>query len=287
MNAAFARFIAIDWSGAAAPGYRGIAVALCESEGPPRLIEPPGRFWTRGDVVTWLHQQADENRPSLAACDFAFSLAADALVAMCGRTEAAALWSLIDAVCAAETDCGAQAFLADARFSPFFWMAGKRDPAWRAFTRATEDACRAEGAGHPETPLKLIGPKQVGKAALTGMRALAGWRRNPAIAIWPFDRRAAPLVLAELYPRLFIRAAGGGALKLRDARGLNACLAAFGSPPAAIADGLDDHATDALVSAAGLRHAARFWRNLWTPAGLSATAAEAEGWILGVGATRG
>jgi hypothetical protein len=287
VSPSFERFIAIDWSGARGPGYRGIAVAVCETQGPPQIVPPPGRFWTRDEVVPWLHQRAAENAATLAACDFAFSIARDAVRAMTGAPAAPALWSLVDRVCAEEVDCGAHGFISHAHYAPYFWSAGKRPAAWVAHTRTTESACRVEGLGSPETPLKLIGAKQVGRSAFTGMRALERWRRNERIAFWPFDRRAAPLTLAELYPRLFIRAGGGGNRKLRDGAALNACLGALGSPPAESGGVLDDHATDALVSAAGLRHAARNWRNLWTPAGLSATAAEAEGWILGVGANRG
>lgn len=287
MNPSFQRFIAVDWSGAKSPGYRGIAVAVCEMEGPPQIVPPPGRFWTRVEVITWLHQCAGEKIATLAACDFAFSIAGHAVEAMAGRAEALALWSLVDRSCSEEPDYGAHGFIAHVDFAPYFWTHGKRPPGWVAHTRLTENACRAEGLGNPETPLKLIGAKQVGRSAFTGMRALERWRKNESIAIWPFENRKAPLILAELYPRLFIRAGGGGNRKIRDGAALNACLVALGSPPVENGETLDDHATDALVSAAGLRHAARHWRNLWTPADLSATAAKAEGWILGVGAVRG
>jgi hypothetical protein len=285
MSRGFERFIAVDWSGAKGPGYRGIAVAVCEAEGPPRLVAPPqARYWARDAAVSWLHQRAADGLPTLAACDFAFSIAEAAVETLTGVRDAAALWSLVEATCAAEEDCGAHGFVAHPPYAPLFWTQGKRPETWQAHTRATEEACRAAGLGNPETPLKLIGAKQVGRSALTGMRALHRWQTDEAMAIWPFHERPAALTVVELYPRLFIRAGGGGNAKLRDGASLNACLARLGSPPVEAVAGLDDHATDALVSAAGLRHAARSWRDLWTPAGLSATAAQAEGWIFGVGA---
>lgn len=288
MRRDFARFIAIDWSGAKGPGYRGVAVSLCEGDSAPSIVPPPhGRFWTRDQVVLWLHQRAAEPVPTLAACDFAFSIAEPAVRAMTGGARAASLWALVEKTCADEADCGAHGFVSHPAFAPFYWTQGKRPAAWVPHTRETEAACRAEGLGNPETPLKLIGAKQVGRSALTGMRALHRWREDRSIAVWPFERREAALIMAELYPRLFIRAGGGGHAKLRDGASLNVCLARLGSPPVEAASALDDHATDALVSAAGLRFASRTWRNLWTPAGLSATAAQAEGWILGVGANRG
>lgn len=288
MTRAFERFIAIDWSGAKGPNYRGIAVAICEGEAAPQIVPPPqGRFWTRQLIVSWLHQRAAEAPPTLAACDFAFSVAAEAVTSLTGASDARRLWSLVERTCTAEGDCRAHGFVTHADFASYFWTSGKRPAHWTAHTRATENACRMEGLGNPETPLKLIGAKQVGRSALTGMRALYRWRGDGNIAIWPFDNAASRLTLVELYPRLFIRAGGGGNRKLRDRTALNACLAALGSRPIETADTLDDHATDALVSAAGLRHAALAWRNLWTPTGLSATAAQAEGWIFGVGAERG
>ncbi|MBB5280402.1 hypothetical protein [Pacificimonas flava] len=68
--------------------------------------------------------------------------------------------------------------------------------------------------------------------------------------------------------------------KLRDTEGLNRALAALGSQPAEIATP-DDHQTDALVAAAGLRAIAGDGR-YWQPAGMTAAVARTEGWTLGV-----
>src|SRR5690606_1400932 len=59
---AFDRFVALDWSGARGPRYRGVAVAECGSGGgPPRLVRPsaPGP-WTRMAAARWLLDALDE-----------------------------------------------------------------------------------------------------------------------------------------------------------------------------------------------------------------------------------
>ncbi|MFA7587751.1 MAG: hypothetical protein WCY11_16400, partial [Novosphingobium sp.] len=102
--------------------------------------------------------------------------------------------------------------------------------------------------------------------------------------VWPF----APLpehgaVIVEIYTALAAREAGvrRGLSKLRDAAALDTALAALGSAPHAPLGKYDDHATDALVTAAWLRRAAHR-AELWNPTGLDETIARTEGWTFGV-----
>jgi hypothetical protein len=69
--------------------------------------------------------------------------------------------------------------------------------------------------------------------------------------------------------------------KIRDAATLDAMLAAFGSGPHAPLASYDDHATDAILSAAWLRADARR-PELWNPPGLTPELARTEGWTFGV-----
>ena len=54
----FDRYIGIDWSGAAQPGYAGVAVASCAAgRAAPALVPPPGKTWTRAAVLDWLQRE--------------------------------------------------------------------------------------------------------------------------------------------------------------------------------------------------------------------------------------
>lgn len=270
----FDRFIGIDWSGAAQPGYAGVAVAACAAgRAAPALVAAPGKGWTRAAVLDWLRAELAKPQRLLIGFDFAFALPAD------GRP-AAALWADVDRTCNGDADLlGSRYAVGD----PRFWTSGPQPAGWNATPRATESACRDASLGHPQTPFQLIGAKQVGKGALAGMRLLHRLDREHGeqVAIWPFDAAAGRdrrSVVCEIYPRLFIRRAGLGNAKLRTRDDLNHALNALASIGLARGS-FDDHQCDALVSAAGLRHLADD-AALW-----AAGAAQPEGWIFGVPAS--
>jgi len=291
MNLAFDIFAAVDWSGAKGDSYSGIAVATCRNgDAPPRLEPPPGRRWRRSDFVAWLTAKAGGGDRLLVGIDCAFALPAAAAGAILGPAYTAPdLWAHIDRICAEAEDFYGGDFAAHAAHQPLFWSAGPRPPGFAQHRRATEVACRDAGLGAPESPLKLVGARQVGKGGLAGMRVLAELKRRLGddLCVWPFDSAgAARIVCAELYPRLFMRAVGHGNAKVRTAAELEHCLSALGSrscagTSAGAAASLSDHETDALVAAAGLRKIAGDGP-IWTPRGLDALARRAEGWILGV-----
>jgi hypothetical protein len=278
----FDRYIAVDWSGALGPNYAGIAVAECGAgEQAPILVAPPSRNWRRSDFADWLAAQDDR---VLVGIDCAFALPAAAAETRLGSGyDAASLWNAIEQVCADHGDFYGGAF-AD-HHAKLFWRSGKRPVDFAEHHRTTEIACRDQGLGAPESPLKLIGAKQVGKGGLAGMRTLGALKRRlgDAFAVWPFDCiNSARMVCVELYPRLFLRMAGHGNGKVRNLDDLNRCLGALGSRlynSSAVA--FSDHDTDALIAAAGLRHIAGDPR-VWSPPGLDALARRAEGWIFGV-----
>ena len=315
---AFDRFVGVDWSGATGRNYSGIAVAECRTGAAPRvLVAPPGRNWRRTDFVDWMAAQAGQGNRLLVGIDCAFALPA----AMAGRVlgedySAAALWAHIDATCAAAGDFFGGPFAEHAAHQAHFWHRGPRPTGFAEHHRATEHACKAAGLGSPESPLKLVGARQVGKGGLAGMRVLHALktRLGESFAVWPFDPPdKADIVCIELYPRLFMKMVGHGNGKVRTAEALNNCLVKLGSVPItptqpspikgegsnphvppprwgrrgggdAGADHnslLSDHETDALVAAAGLRFVAED-RAVWSPPGMDALALRAEGWIFGV-----
>lgn len=246
-----------------------------------------GRTWTRSAVRDWLVDRIGGGGLPLAGIDCAFALPFDRAGGYFRRPAGAPdLWALVDAVCADDPDLSGLSFVRHPAFADGFWTAGPRDPAYVLPRRGTERACRDDGLGTPESPYKLIGAKQVGKGALAGMRLLHALRAmlGDRLAVWPFDPPTpGRAVVAEIYPRLFLRTAGAGNRKVRSWAELAEVLAALGSDPCPVAAAEpSDHETDALVTAAGLRAIAADPRT-WTPPGLDDRARRQEGWILGVG----
>ena len=283
---AFDRFVAIDWSGAKGRRYAGIAVAKCGAgDAPPRLVPPPGGWWSRSAVFDWLRAGL-ERGPALVGIDCAFSLPFAVAAAYFPGRDAGVfdLWDLIEGACAAHGDFLGGPFVEHPAFANGFWQSG-RQPAWYTDPhRLTERVCRADGYGSPQSPYKLIGSKQVGRGALAGIRMLRALRAaDPRVAVWPFEEPAAGRTLfVEIYPRLFLKRAGFGLRKIRSPADVDAALAHLGARPAGLAGAVSDHDADALVSAAGLR-----WLSgraeVWAPPAMDDTARRQEGWIFGAG----
>ena len=279
----FARFVAIDWSGARGSRHRGIAVASCAPGwAAPVLVEPAdGRAWSRHGVLDWLLARAGE--PMLVGFDFSFSAPfldrGAHLPGLDATASARNLWRSVDAACD-DQDLGATSFVAAHR-GRFFWL-GASDGAKASFLRYR--ACETPaGQAKPSTVFDALGAAQVAKASWAGMRLLH--RLAGQVAVWPFD----PLpdsgaVVVEIYTAVAARAAGlrKGISKLRSPEALAAALDRLDSDmPAALAR-WDDHATDAVLAAAWLRaNAGR--ADLWRPPGLTDTVARTEGWTFGVG----
>jgi hypothetical protein len=195
---------------------------------------------------------------------------------------AADLWRHIDSYSTLDQDFYGGGFAEHEDHKHLYWHSGTRPNGFVEHQRATEIAS-AKHKLYPESTLKLIGPKQVGKGSLAGMRVLHALklRLGSEIAIWPFDHVLnVRIVCVEIYPRLFLRMAEQGNPKVSVGE-LNSRLANLGSNPAQISGQITGHDTDALVSAAGLRHIAAD-PQIWSPPGLDALAIRAEGWIFGV-----
>ncbi|HEX9464102.1 MAG TPA: hypothetical protein VGB82_16000 [Alphaproteobacteria bacterium] len=280
----FDAYIALDWSGADGR-YAGVSVASCApGTGAPRLVAPEPARWTRSAVADWLDRELRTGRRLLIGLDFAFGMPTEPggyLGTAAAPGGIFALWDLIDAAAENAPDFGCGGIVAAPPFAPLYWRAGKRPASWLARQRLSEIACAAATGTRPECVFKLIGPKQVGKASLTGMRVLRHIRRRHAgrVAVWPYEPIGTKSVLVEIYPTLFRKRAAGGLAKLRTRADLNAALKRQGSAAVRTAD-LSDHDTDALISAAGLRHfMATLSYRLDPPADARISR---EGWIFGV-----
>jgi len=128
----------------------------------------------------------------------------------------------------------------------------------------------------------MIGPKQVGKASITGIRVLHHVRsQNIRVAVWPFEP-VKDSALVEIYPTLFRKWATNSAEKLRTWEELNVALERFGSRPLRrTRRSPTDHETDALLSAAALR-ANVLSPRVWQPAEIASARVRREGWIFGI-----
>lgn len=283
----FERFIAIDWSGAKGRRHKAIEVAVCEAgNAAPVRIAPPAKYWSREAVLDFVKAQAGAR--TLIGFDFSFAPPFQDrgryLPDLHART-GPEFWAYVEEQ-AQDEDLGAAALIENA-LRPHFWFGsgcGPKAPFLRL--RVAEALLRERKLGAPSSLFDCVGAGQVGKGSLAGMRLLHHARAS-GLAVWPFDPLPADgPVLVEIYPRAFLRLAGGRGTKLRDGAELDAALAALGSAPAGLRGPLTDHLTDALISSAGLRHVAtdpNLWQpSLWYPMALTPDLARTEGWIFGL-----
>lgn len=286
----FARFAAIDWSGAKGMRHKGIAVAICaRGDAAPELVRP-GERWSRADVLDWLLNDLPPG--TLVGFDLGPSLPfVDRDAFFPGWTaspaDARGLWDLVESICADDPDLCAASFVDHPEASRHFRRQGGREGdlfgGGRGRLRQTEIAQREQGL-NPYSNFNLVGAAQVGKSSLTGMRVLN--RLAAAMPIWPFD--LAPFdgsVAVEIYTSLAAIAAGRprGRTKMKTIEELNLALASpsIASAPCPGRGRIHDHASDAILTAAWLRRAGPDPR-LWRPAGMTDRIARTEGWTFGV-----
>ncbi|SEK36046.1 hypothetical protein SAMN05216382_0257 [Sphingomonas palmae] len=283
----FRHFAGIDWSGAVGERQKGIRVALCTNGNSAPALVRPKHIWSRAEVLDWIMHDLPPD--TLVGLDLGTALP------FFDRSgyfpewtqsppDARALWALVDRICAGDPHLSATSFVDHPDASRHFRRHGGRVgdlfPPGRGRWRLAEHAQAALGLS-PVSNLNLVGAAQVGKSSLTGMRMLH--RLSGAIPIWPFDRDPGHgSVVLEIYTTLAAREAGvrAGRSKLRDTAALNDALAGLGSEPVPDDGTIDDHSSDALLSAAWLRVAAAR-PELWHPSALTPEVARIEGWTFG------
>lgn len=284
----FDRFAAIDWSGAAGPRQKGIAVATCRAGAVAPVLERPGHVWSRAEVLDWMLGLKGD---WLVGLDLSPSLAfADKGAFFPGwcrsPADARDLWALVEEICADEPNLGANGFVDHPEASRHFRRHGGRCgdlfPPGAGRFRVVEDASRDQGLCNPYSNFNLVGAAQVGKSSLTGMRLF--YRIDGRLPVWPYD----PLpergpVVVEIYTSIAATAAGlpRGRTKIRDGETLDRALAVLGSEPHTPLTRYDDHATDAILAAAWLRRVGHD-PALWRPRSLTPDLARTEGWTFGV-----
>ncbi len=278
----FARFAAIDWSGAKGNRHKGIAVAQCDAgDGAPRLIER-AKPWSRTEILEWLLATAAET-PTLFGFDFSYAppiaergayLPGDPV-----PEDARSFWAYVDRLCDDE-DLGAASFLERHHRRHFYFGAADGVKADFLHHRVCEQAFNATGGGKASTLYDAIGASQVAKASFAGMRLLHHLAGR--VPVWPFDTvSASGSLVVEIYTRVFIRLAGFSGRKIRTFDALNVALDALGSREYGGRADPNDHETDVLIAAAGLRAIAGD-RAYWNPPRLTLALARTEGWTFGV-----
>lgn len=289
----FSHFACFDWSGQAVARPKGIALATigAEPDARPRLSKPRGG-WSRGAALDWLIARADDDCDVLIGLDLSPTFPfVDEGAYFPGWNDspddARSLWAMADALCADDPHLGASGFVGHAEARRYF-RHGRDDVGDRFGSagigrlRAVEHHQRATRQANSASCFNLVGAAQVGKSSLTGMRVLH--RLAGRVPIWPFDPvpERGPLIV-EIYTSMAARAAGlpANRSKIRDRATLAAALRAFDAPPPTRLARYDDHSTDALLTAAWLRHVYRR-PEFWAPEALSPELARLEGWTFGV-----
>ncbi|MCL6684604.1 hypothetical protein [Sphingomonas alba] len=279
----FEAYVAIDWSGAKGRRHKGIAVAEARGDRPPRLIRPD-HVWSRTDVLAWLLKRAGQE-PTLFGFDFSFAppfaergsyLPGEARVPETARE----FWAYVDSR-SGDDDLGAASFLEHIHRPHFYF--GIADGVKADFVRFRQCDARlnAQGGRKTASAYDAIGAAQVAKASFSGMRLLRAL--DGKVAIWPMDPMpAAGSAVVEIYTRIYLRNAGMSGKKLRSREELNLALKGLGSPPVRLRFEPNDHQTDALVTAAGMRALAETEPRAFAPEGLTAKLARTEGWTFGI-----
>jgi hypothetical protein len=283
MTIRFQSYVAIDWSGARGRRHKGIAIADARGDAAPRLIRP-GHIWSREEVLAWLLKRAAKE-PTLFGFDFSFAppivergeyLPGEPDVPRTARE----FWAYVDSRCDDE-DLGATSFLEQVHRKHFYFGIADGVKASFMHFRQCDARLNAQGGRKTASAYDAIGAAQVAKASFSGMRFLH--RLDGKVAVWPMD----PLpdhgsAVVEIYTRIYLRRAGMPGSKLRSRAALNLALEGLGSPPVRLRFEPDDHQTDALVTAAGMRQLATTGPRAFDPEDLTPEIARSEGWTFGV-----
>jgi hypothetical protein len=195
-------------------------------------------------------------------------------------TSAPEFWAYVDSK-SDDEDLGAASFLEQVHRRHFYFGIADGVKADFMRFRQCDQQLNRQGGRKTASAFDAIGAAQVAKASFSGMRLLH--KLHGRVAIWPMD----PLpehksAVVEIYTRIYLRRAGMPGTKLRTRSALNEALTGLGSKPVRLRFEPNDHQTDALVTAAGMRELARTEPRAFEPSGLTPELARTEGWTFGI-----
>ncbi|MBV1901453.1 MAG: hypothetical protein KUG56_07250 [Kordiimonadaceae bacterium] len=289
MTKPFTHFVGIDWSGAKGKRHAGLSVALCDAgKGRIKIVLPPDgkKRWSREGIADWIASGCGlpEEARILVGIDSAYSIPfLDEKAYIPGGTKAGdakSLWQEVDDICTGAEDLFGGPFVE--KYAEHYLRTNNRGTKFKRRLRLGTQLAVTSGAGPCESVFHLIGPSQVGLSGLSTMRMLHHLDALDYIAIWPYDPvEDASVVLVEIYAAAFA-SMGGHRGKIRDEDTLQKTLKGLGFTyrKGSVPD-FSDHDSDALITAAGLRHIASD-HNYWQPAQLSTMVRRTEGWVFGI-----
>lgn len=278
----FEACVAIDWSGAKGKQHKGIAIAEARGDDAPRLVRP-GHIWSREEVLDWLLDRGAKE-PTLFGFDFSFAPPFAERSAYLPDEigvpdNARDFWAYVDRR-SGDEDLGAASFLEEVHRRHFYFGIADGVKADFVRFRVCDARLNEQGGRKTASAYDAIGAAQVAKASFSGMRLLH--RLDGEVAIWPMDRLPSEgSTVVEIYTRIYLRNAGMSGKKLRSRADLNRALTGLGSAPVRLRFEPNDHQTDALVTAAGMRAHLQDPR-AFNPPGLTPELARTEGWTFGI-----
>lgn len=254
MTPLFDAYFIVDWSARAAPSPKRPskdAIWIGEAAAGSRAVQAT-YLRTRAAAVDWLvarlRAAAAAGRRALVGFDFPFGYPAGVAARVTGEPSALSLWRWLDCEVEDAADNANNRFDVAARINRLFDGAG---PFWGApggENLADVPARGSErfGADHPperrisdgaasgaKTVWQLMYAGSVGSQVLLGLPALAKLRAalGENAAIWPLESGLAPpnarIVLAEIYPSLFVIPSDAATGEIPDEAQVKATAAAY------------------------------------------------------------
>ena len=303
MGHSFERFVGIDWSGAARTSGQQIYVAEAHRHGGRITLHSVLRARDRAAVETFLRGGALEPAPAwagwpgptelsgrrarLIGLDFAFGF--PAAFRHPDRPDGRWDWPDLGRLASSLDSDGAgvrERLAGDPLLAGQFRF--ERGANATMHLRLTDEELAAAGAAdglRAESVFHLVGPSQVGIGSVTGIAMLHRLRSEQRVAVWPFAEDdaldAAPVVLIEVYPRMWLERGLHKNEFPERVRQLEAWehQGIVYRSKAELAAASSGDALDAAAAAIGL---ARSSPSLPSPAVLPQESREREGWIAGV-----
>ena len=130
-DSGFARFAAIDWSGAKGRKHKGIKIAMADSGRVAPVLVRPDHVWSRTEVLDWLLAAADK-APTLFGFDFSFAPPiaerGEYLPGEDAPADAMSFWAYVDRL-SDDEDLGAASFLESSAPPAFLFRRRRRGEA--------------------------------------------------------------------------------------------------------------------------------------------------------------